>query len=77
MTGSTIYAELSGKTAFDGSTITNYILTNYSGFTTGDDGKWFVIGEIPLSGLTGTIASRELNSPLTNKTNSKLNVHSA
>lgn len=73
MTGSTIYAELSGKTAFDGSTITNYILTNYSGFTTGDDGKWFVIGEIPSSGLTGTIASRELNSPLTNKTNSNNN----
>jgi hypothetical protein len=73
MTGSTIYGELSGKTAFDGTSITNYILTNYSGFTSADDGKWFVIGQVPASGVTSFTGSKELNSPLTNKTNSTNN----
>ncbi len=73
MTGSTIYAELSGKTAFDGTSITNYILSNFSGFTTADDGKWFVMGEIPSSGLTSLSSVKEVNSPLTNKNNSNNN----
>jgi hypothetical protein len=73
MTGSTIYNELSDKTAFNGQSITDYILSNYSGFTSADDGKWFVIGEVPLSGVTSFTSSKELVSPLTNKTNSNNN----
>jgi hypothetical protein len=52
-TGSTLmFAELSGKTAFDGKSITDYIISNYSGYCSGvqgcaDDGNWFTIGLIP------------------------------
>jgi hypothetical protein len=72
LTGSTIYGELSGKTAFDGTSITDYILTNFSGFTSADHDKWFVIGQIPSSGLTQNPA-KEVNSPLTNKLNANNN----
>jgi len=67
ITGSTIYGELSGKTASDGSTITDYIIETFSGYTasTSNDGKWFSIGLIPsnVSLPTGT----EVVSPLTGK----------
>jgi hypothetical protein len=52
-TGSTqMYRELSGKTAFDGLSITDHIIANYSGYCTGvqgcpDDGNWFTIGLVP------------------------------
>ena len=60
-TGSTFFAELSGKTSFQGTSITDYIYTNFSG-TTGSNGVWFAIGEIPESDIpTGT----ELVSPFT------------
>lgn len=50
--GSTIiFAELSGKTAFDGKSITDHIISTYSGYCNSqgcpDDGKWFTIGLIP------------------------------
>jgi hypothetical protein len=63
ITGSTFYAELSTKTSVDGNTITEYILDNYSGNTSGDTGEWFTIGIVPdsaTSALTGT----ELSSPI-------------
>ena len=63
-TGSTLFAELSNKTAFDGSTVTDYIYSNFSGVTGGTDGLWFVIGQIPDSELpTGT--TKEVVSAMT------------
>lgn len=59
-TGSTYYAELSGKTAFDGTSITDYIYANFSG-TTGNDGVWFTIGLIPSGDLPAS--EDELISP--------------
>jgi len=65
VSGSTYYAELSGKTSIDGVTITDYIVTNYSGFTgTTDADKWFVLGLVPESATSGLTGS-ELVSPLT------------
>jgi hypothetical protein len=67
ITGSTVYSELSGKTASDGTTITDYITENFSGFGTGQTGQWFVIGLVPdaeVSGLSGD----ELLSPLNGRT---------
>lgn len=65
ITGSTFYTELSDKISIDGSTITDYLVTNFADFTgTTDEDKWFVMGNVPdsaTSGLTGT----ELISPLT------------
>ena len=64
LTGSTLYAELSGKTSIDGDTITNYIFKNFSGFTSSNHNNWFIMGELGTgSAPTGT----ELVSPLTGK----------
>ena len=58
ITGSTFYSELTNKTASDGATsITDYLVTNFSGLTNSDSGKYFTIGPVPTSGttsLTGT-----------------------
>jgi len=70
VTGNTIYNELSDKTAINGTSITNYILTNFSGNTNADNDKWFVIGLVPSSGTTGLDTAKEYNSPLTDKRNS-------
>lgn len=70
VTGSTIYSELSTKTAIDGTTITEYIVENFSGYTTGDTGNWFVIGEVPSSDIPG---GDEVSSPLTGALNSDSN----
>ena len=69
ITGSTIYGELSGKTSTEGVSITSYIVSNFSGFTTTDNGKWFTIGLIP-SGVTLPSTTLEVVSPLTGKLNS-------
>ena len=71
ITGSTIYGELSGKTATDGSSITDYIVETFSGYTasTSNDGKWFTIGLIP-SGVTLPTGT-EVVSPLTGKVTSE------
>jgi hypothetical protein len=56
ITGSTVYAELSGKTSVNGTSITDYITENYSGFTSSQTGQWFVIGlvqDAEVSGLSG------------------------
>ena len=58
-TGSTFFNELSSKTAFDGTSITSYIYDNFH-TTTGNDGVWFVIGQIPSSDIPG---GTELISP--------------
>lgn len=72
VTGSTFYTILSGLTAYDGTTLPNYLVSNYSGNTSGNTGQWFVIGEVPTSatsGLTGT----EATSPLTGLDNATNN----
>jgi hypothetical protein len=71
ITGSTIFGELSGKTASDGSSITDYIVETFSGYTasTSNDGKWFTIGLIP-SGVTLPTGT-EVVSPLTGKITSE------
>jgi len=72
ITSSAFYAELSGKTSIDGTSITDYIVENFSGFTSSNDDEWFVIGLIPdaaTSGLTGS----ELVSPLTGFPNDENN----
>lgn len=70
---SSLFAELSGKTAFDGTSITTYIQREYSGNTSGNTGQWFVIGEIPATGVTSLTSTLEEVSPLTNKDNSTNN----
>ena len=63
ITGSTFYSDLSGKTSNDGvTTITDYIVENFSGSTT--VGDYFTIGLIPSSGTTGLTGST-LTSPIT------------
>jgi|LakMenE01Jun11ns_1017448.scaffolds.fasta_scaffold9956387_6 hypothetical protein len=60
ITGSTFYAELSGKTASDGDSVPGFILDRYSGNTSGNTGNWFTIGTVPTaatSSLTGTTVS--------------------
>jgi hypothetical protein len=69
ITGSTIYAELSGKTSVDGTTITEYIVSKFGDFSgSTDNGKWFVLGFIP-TGVTLPNSAKEVVSPLTGKLN--------
>ncbi len=70
ITGSTIYEELSGKTAHDGTAMGTYLVTEYSGLTNADHGKWFVMGLIPSSGATNS-STLEQVSPLTGLYNSE------
>ena len=72
ITGSTIYEELSGKTATDGTSITDYIVENYSGWTTGNTNDWFVIGLVPTASISGLTGNEEV-SPLTGLSNSENN----
>jgi len=73
VTGGTISGELSGKTAFDGTSITDYIETVFSGFTTGDTGTWFVIGKPDADDVAALTASDEVVSPLTGQDNETSN----
>ena len=68
ITGSTFYTFLSDKKAYDGNTITDYMITNYSGFTSGNTGNWFVLGNVPFSGTSG-LTGTEVISPLTGLNN--------
>jgi hypothetical protein len=63
VSSSSLYAELSGKTSVDGTTITEYIETKFSGNTSSNDGDWFVLGLIDDPNPSGT----EKVSPLTGK----------
>ena len=67
ITSSSFYSFLSDKKAYDGNTITDYIVSNYGGFTSGNNGNWFVLGDffsVPYSGTSG-LTGTELISPLT------------
>ena len=68
ITGNTIlFSELSGKTSVDGSSITDYIIKNFSGYTSGQTGNWFVIGK-PAEPFTNPVGT-EIISPYTGKYN--------
>jgi hypothetical protein len=71
-TGSTVYAELSGKTAYDGLSITDYIFTEFSGLT-GNDGVWFVIGEADTTDVALQDPTKEYISPLSGELNDNSN----
>jgi len=73
ITGSTIYGELSGKTSFDGTSITDYIKSEFSGYTTGQTGNWFVIGKPDADDVAALTASKEVVSPLTGQDNETSN----
>jgi hypothetical protein len=64
ITGSTFYTFLSDKKAYDGNTITDYIVTNFSGNTSSNNNDWFVLGNVPFSGTSG-LTGTEVISPLT------------
>jgi hypothetical protein len=67
ITGSTVYTELSGKTSVDGTSITDYIIDNFSGFGESQEGQWFVIGLVPDVEVSG-LSEIELSSPLNGTT---------
>jgi hypothetical protein len=64
ITGSTIYGELSGKTATNGSSVTTYITskTGKSGAAYANN-DWFVIGNVPTSD-TSSLTGTKLLSPI-------------
>ena len=72
ITGSTYYGELSGKTSVDGTSITSYIVENFSGNTSTDHNEWFVIGLVPDS-ATSVLTGTEQISPLTGLLNDENN----
>ncbi len=71
ITGSTVYAELSGKTSTQDSTqsVTEYIVETFSGYTGADHGKWFSIGYLTTGATTGVTTSLEQTSPADLKNN--------
>ncbi len=60
------YADLSGVTAHDGQTITEYVVDNNTGLV---NGNWFVIGLVPSADTSSLTASLEMTSPLTGLVN--------
>lgn len=72
-TGSTIYGELTGKTSYEGDSITEYIFSNFSGYTNAQLGNWFVIGKPDADDVSALTSSKEVVSPLTGVNNSSSN----
>ena len=65
---SSVYQSLSGVTAYDGTSIPDYIKNNFSGLTSSDTGKFFTIGFMPAgSNYPYLNGSKEQVSPLTGK----------
>lgn len=73
ITGSTFYTILSGVTSYDGQSMLNYFINNYSGLTSGQTGTWFVMGLVPESATSGLTANLEVISPLTGLDNASNN----
>ncbi len=63
ITGSTIYAELSGKTSTEGSSITDYLVAATNSGGAYAHNEWFTIGEVPDS-ATSSLTGTELLSPI-------------
>jgi hypothetical protein len=69
ITGSTIYDELSGKTASNGSSVTDYIVNKIGKSGTAyANNDWFVIGSVPASD-TSSLTGTKLLSPIGENTN--------
>jgi len=62
ITGSTFYAGLSGKTATDGESVTDFIV-NYQVAGPYNDNDWFTIGVIP-TGYTSALTGEQVVSPI-------------
>lgn len=60
ITGSTIYSELSNKTAISGLSVTDEIVFNYPKYANGD---WFTIGVVPET-ATSTLIGERIDSPI-------------
>jgi hypothetical protein len=69
---SNVYGHLSIKPAFDGTSITDYIVANFSGYSSSDNGKWFVLGNVPADYIPAA-SDKEQRSPLTGKFNAANN----
>jgi len=68
ITASTIYNELSGKTNIgNGLSVTNYIVSKYSGNTSTNHNDWFTIGLIPSANIPNN--GTEVKSPFTDDYN--------
>ena len=63
VSGGTFHADFTGKTATTGDSVETFIVSNYSGLTSTDHGKWFTIGEVPSSETSGYTATK-LTSPI-------------
>jgi hypothetical protein len=66
MDNSGFYSFLHQQTAVDGSTVTDYIVSNFSGYTptSGNDGYWFTIGVVPDSSTSGLDTDKKQPSPI-------------
>lgn len=73
VSGSTLFGELSGKTSFDGTSITDYIGTEFGTYGTGETGNWFVIGLCDSDDVAGQNSTSEQISPLTGTDNASSN----
>jgi len=60
---SSIYNELSDKTAYNGLSVTDYIYQIASGYTSSDNGKWFTIGLVP-STIVNSQSGAEVKGPV-------------
>ena len=69
ITLSTINRYLTGKTSIDGVlSVSDYIVKNYSGYTSGNTGTNFTIGLVP-SGLTVSLTGTTISGPIGSYTN--------
>ena len=63
VTGGTFYSDFTEKTAISGDSIETFLVTNFSGNTTGNTGDWFTIGQVPSSSTSG-LTGNEVSSPI-------------
>ncbi len=63
ITGGTFHSELSDKIATSGDSVETFIVSNYSGLTTGETGDYFTIGAVP-SSSTSSLTGTTLTSPI-------------
>lgn len=69
MDNSTIYAELSGKTSTEGTSITDYILNGTNSSGAYSNGEWFTIGLVDSDVTSGLNQTNKLTSPIGSNNN--------
>ena len=69
MDDSTIYAELSGKTSTEGTSVTEYILNAINSSGAYSNGEWFTIGLVDPTETSGLSLSSKLTSPIGDNNN--------